>query len=249
MKPAAIASLAVLLVLVSTANAQINDTTSFGSKNTYSAFLEYSNDSSHMVLGQAPNRKFASFGLQYERRLLSNHALVWRYVAEFRPLILESDPMIAITTTETSPPPTEVFVGSPQAAFQCIASVQSFSSVDPFTGILFAGTEVTTCARRWTFAQGFSPAGTRINLRPHRRLQPTASFLAGCMLSAKKVPIETAGAFNFTFEFGAGLEYYQSQSRSIRLEYQIQHFSNANIAQDNPGVDSGLFKLTYNFGR
>ena len=69
------------------------------------------------------------------------------------------------------------------------------------------------------------------------------------MLSAKKVPIDTAGAFNFTFEFGAGLEYYQSQSRSVRLEYQIHHFSNAYTAQENPGVDSGLLKLTYNFGR
>lgn len=249
MKPAAVAGLAVLLIFLSTANAQVGDRTTFGNKNTYSAFLEYSNDSSHMILGRAPNRKFASFGVQYERRLLSNHTFVWRYAAEFRPLILESDPMIAVTTTETSPPPPQIFAVSPQAAFQCIARSQSFSFIDPFTGILFAGTQVTTCARRWTFAEGFSPAGTRINLLPHHRLQPTASFLAGFMLSAKKLPIDTAGAFNFTFEFGAGFEYYQSQSRSIRLEYQIHHFSNAYTAQENPGVDSGLFKLTYNFGR
>ncbi|HWW98079.1 MAG TPA: acyloxyacyl hydrolase [Edaphobacter sp.] len=83
----------------------------------------------------------------------------------------------------------------------------------------------------------------------HRRLQPTASVLIGYMLATKKIPIDTAGAFNFTFEFGAGVEYYQSQSRSIRLEYQIQHFSNAYTANANPGVDSGLFKLTCNFGR
>jgi opacity protein-like surface antigen len=249
MKLAAAASLAVLLALLPTANAQIGDAAVFGRKNTYSAFFEYSNDSSHIVLGRAPNRKFASFGVQYERRLLSNHAFVWRYAAEFRPLIFESDPMIAVTTTETSPAPTQVFHGSPQATFQCIAGSQSFSAVDPFTGMLFAGTEVITCGRRWTFAQGFSPAGTRINLLPHHRLQPTASFLGGFMLSAKKIPIDTAGAFNFTFEFGAGLEYYQSHSRSIRFEYQIHHFSNAYTAQENPGVDSGLLKLTYSFGR
>ena len=249
MKPAAVASLAVLLVLLSTANAQTGDATAFGSKNTYSAFLEYSNDSSHMILGRAPDRKFVSIGVQYERRLLSNQVMIWRYAAEFRPLIVESDPMIAVTTTETSPPPIQVFQSPPQAAFECMAGSQSFSSVDPFTGILFAGTEVITCGRRWTFAEGLSPIGTRINFLPHHRLQPTTSFLGGFMLSTKKIPIDTAGAFNFTFEFGAGLEYYQSQSRSIRFEYQIHHFSNAYTAPENPGVDSGLVKLTYNFGR
>ena len=50
-------------------------------------------------------------------------------------------------------------------------------------------------------------------------------------------------------EFGAGLEYFLSQSRSMRFEYQVQHFSNAYTANTNPGVDSGLFKLSYTFGR
>jgi opacity protein-like surface antigen len=248
MKPAVFASLAVLLVLVSTANAQIGDSTSFGSKNTYSAFLEYANDSSHIVLGSSPNRKFASVGFQYERRLLSNRAFAWRYAAEFRPLILESDPTGTITETLSMPTGTLIAVNAPQAVTKCVAATKIFSGVGP-TGIPFTDSLQITCGRRLTFAQGFSPAGTRINLLPHRRLQPTASFLAGYMLSAKKIPLDSAGAFNFTFEFGAGLEYYQSQSRSIRLEYQIQHFSNAYTADANPGVDSGLFKLTCNFGR
>jgi hypothetical protein len=249
MKSASVASLAVLLVLVSAANAQIGDATSFGSKNTYSAFFEYSNDSSHILLGSSPNRKFTSLGVQYERRLISNHLLVWRYAAEFRPLILESDPTANQTVTITAPPPMITFIEPPGATFQCIAGQKTFSGTDPNTGIFHSETILTTCGRRWTYAQGLSPAGTRINLLSHRRLQPTASFFAGYMLSAKQIPINSAGAFNFTFEFGAGLEYYQSQSRSIRLEYQIQHFSNAYTAQENPGVDSGLFKLTYSLGR
>jgi Lipid A 3-O-deacylase (PagL) len=249
MKPAAVASIAVLLTLVSAANAQIRDSSSFGSKNTYSAFFEYSNDSSHIVLGSSPDRKFASLGVQYERRLMSNHAFVWRYVAEFRPLILESDPTTALTITITAPPPTVTFTQQPLAAVQCTEGQRTISGTDPSTGIHYSETILTTCGRRWTYAQGLAPAGTRINLLPHRRLQPTVSFLAGYMLSAKKIPLDSAGTFNFTFEFGAGLEYYQSQSRSIRLEYQIQHFSNAYTAQDNPGVDNGLFKVTYNFGR
>jgi opacity protein-like surface antigen len=87
------------------------------------------------------------------------------------------------------------------------------------------------------------------NLLPRHRLQPTSSLLVGYLLSSNKIPVDTAGSFNFTFEAGAGLEYFLSQNRSMRLEYQIQHFSNAYTAQTNPGVDSGLFKFTYAFGR
>jgi len=249
MKSASVAGLAVLLLLVSAANAQIRDSTTFGSKNTYSAFFEYSNDSSHIVLGSSPDRKFVGLGLQYERRLLSNHIFVWRYAAEFRPLVLESDPTATLTVSIVAPPPSITLIEPTAAALQCIAGQRTFSGTDPITGIHYSETISTNCGRRWTYAQGLSPAGTRINLFPHRRLQPTVSFLAGYLLSAKKIPLDAAGAFNFTFEFGAGLVYYQSQSRSIRFEYQIQHFSNAYTAVANPGVDNGLFKLTYSFGR
>jgi opacity protein-like surface antigen len=249
MKTAAVATLAVLLVLASAADAQIGEANGFGRKNTYSAFLEYSNDSRHIILGSSPDRKFSGLGIQYERRLLANRAFIWRYTAEFRPLVLESDPTATLTVSIIAPPPAITVVEPTAAALQCIAGQRTFSGTDPFTGIHYSETILTSCGRRWTYAQGLSPAGTRINLLPHRRLQPTASFLAGYLLSAKKIPLDSAGSFNFTFEFGAGLEYYQSQSRSLRLEYQIQHFSNAYTADTNPGVDNGLFKLTYSFGR
>src|SRR5438309_6718300 len=195
MKPAVVATLLVLLILVSATNAQIRDSTSFGSKNTYSAFFEYSNDSSHIVLGSAPNRRFASLGFQYERRLLSNRAFVWSYAAEFRSLILERDPTATITISIVAPPPTIILFDPTAAALQCIAGQRTISGTDPITGIHYSETILTTCGHRWTYAQGLSPAGTRINLLPHRRLQPTASFLAGYILSANKIPLDSAGSF------------------------------------------------------
>ena len=63
------------------------------------------------------------------------------------------------------------------------------------------------------------------------------------------MPSANAGSFNFDFEIGAGFEYYRSPRNSVRLEYQVQHYSNKNTAADNPGVDNGLLKLTYSFGR
>jgi hypothetical protein len=249
MKPAAVVVFAVLLIFIPGLSAQTADSTIFGRKNTFSPFVEYSNDSSHIVLGRSENRKFAALGLQYERRLLSNHALNLRYAAEFRPLIMESDPVAKITETLESPTLSTTITGAPQAVAKCITASATFTITDPISGIPFTETIQETCSRRWTYAQGLSPLGARINLSPHRRLQPTGSLFAGYMLSTRKIPIDSAGSFNFTFEFGVGLEYFLSQSRSMRFEYQVQHFSNAYTANANPGVDSGLFKLSYSFGR
>lgn len=66
MKVASVASLAILLVLASPAKAQIEGAASFGSRNTYSVFFDYSNDSSHIILGTAEGRKFTELGFQYE---------------------------------------------------------------------------------------------------------------------------------------------------------------------------------------
>jgi Lipid A 3-O-deacylase (PagL) len=247
MKPAAVVVFAVLLASIPAMSAQTEDSTTFGSKNTFSPFVEYSNDSSHIVLGRSENRKFAALGLQYEHRLLSNHTLNLRYAAEFRPLIMESDPVATVTET-LGPPEGLILVIGPQAVTQCFNETVNFIVADPITGP-FSESVRETCNRRWTYAQGLSPLGARINLFPHRRLQPTGSLFAGYMLAAKKIPVDTAGSFNFTFEFGLGLEYFLSSNRSMRFEYQIQHFSNAYTADSNPGVDSGLFKLSYTFGR
>lgn len=249
MKPAAVASLAVLLILVSAANAQVGEATSFGSKNTYSVFFDYSNDSSHIVLGSAEGRKFTELGFQYERRLKFGQYLVWKYAAEFRPLIAQSDLTVLETIVQTSPPPTQTTVITPIASLACRPSSENFSFMNPNTGVLSAGTFDISCGRRWTYVEGLSPLGTRINLLPRRRWQPTGSILTGFLLSSKKIPIDTGGSFNFMFQVGAGVEYFRTSTQSIRFEYQLQHFSNAYTAQTNYGVDNGLFKLTYSFGK
>ena len=58
-----------------------------------------------------------------------------------------------------------------------------------------------------------------------------------------------AGSFNFAFNFGGGVEFFRSQTQSIRLEYQVQHLSNKDTADLNPGIDSGFVRFTYAFGR
>ena len=223
----------------------------YARRNTITALAEYSNDSSHIILGSTPNRKLAAAGVQYERRLLANPHLTWSYVAEFRPFLLSSDPLATTAYTESSTDPKQSpYSGTNSGVvFRCTAGTITQSATSPATGVTYTGTSTTTCSRQQTFAQGLSPIGFRINLRPQHPLQLTFSSNGGYIFSTHPIPVPDAGSFNFSFEFGGGLEYFQAHHRSIRLEYVVQHYSNHYTAAENPGVDSGLVKLTYAFGR
>ena len=215
--------------------------------NTFSAFTEYSNDSTHIILGTARNRKIGALGFQYQRRLVHRRPLDFYFEAEVRPAMLESDPVEVDTLINLTP-----VAGSSTGAQEAVVSCHL--SKGPIDTITYAGTTYTfyqqeSCARRTVIEQGFAPAGIRINLAPRRRLQLTFSSNAGYMFSTQEVPVPEAGSFNYTFDFGGGLEYFLSHTRSVRLEYQVQHFSNKETAYENPGVDSGFIKLTFGFGR
>ncbi len=215
-------------------------------RNTFTVFAEYSNDSSHIILGATPNRKLGGVGIDYERRLLRNRVFNLLYDVEFRPAIFSSD-VVQNTATTDSQFPGITFTGSNEVQ-QCSAGTRTYTSapmgVPPITGVV-----TTTCTRNITTAQGGSPIGLRLQFLQHRRLQMTLSSNGGYMFSTKPIPIPQAGSFNFTFNFGGGLEYYLAPHRSVRLEYLVQHYSNHYTAVANPGVDSGFVRLGYAFGR
>ncbi len=212
--------------------------------------FEYSNDSSHIILGAAENRKIGAIGFQYGRRLVHGRFVDLGYLAEVRPGMLESDPVETGVENETSPVRISVSEAS-SAVVRCRAATTGYQFTLGTPPTTYSGTLVTTCTRRIIAEQGVSPVGTRVSLMPRQRVQPTFSVLAGYMFATQPVPVADAGSFNFTFEFGGGLELFPSESarQSLRLEYQVQHFSNKNTAPSNPGVDSGMVKLTYAFGR
>jgi hypothetical protein len=69
------------------------------------------------------------------------------------------------------------------------------------------------------------------------------------MYSTQPIPVLNAGSFNFMFDFGVGVELFRSKTKSIRTEYRYHHISNHGTAIENPGIDNGLFQVTYSFGR
>jgi len=223
-----------------------SDSEPYSRRNTFTVFGEYSNDSSHIVLGRTPNRKLAGVGAQYERRLLGNEYVTWSYEAEFRPFIVSSDPFASYTSTDTFNGTTSSPVLSSGMVSECVAGTSTYTFTGPFG--TESGVIVTQCSRVQTLAQGGSPIGFRFHLMPRRKLQLMFSSDGGYMYSTKPIPIPTAGGFNFTFNFGAGFEYFYKPHRSVRLEYLVQHYSNAYTAGSNPGVDSQFIRVGYSFG-
>ncbi len=216
--------------------------------NTFSGFVEYSNDSTHIILGQAMNRKIGAIGFQYQRRLIHRRVLDFSYEAEVRPAMLESDPVQSDTFHQLAPIPLTVS-GGPGVAVERCAAFTTPNQTDVYMGLTYVYNVEFTCSRRTVVEQGFSPGGIRINLMPRRRTQLTFSSNAGYIFSSQEVPVPGSGSFNFCFDFGGGIEFYGTRGRSARIEYQVQHFSNKSTADLNPGVDSGLIRLTYAFGR
>jgi hypothetical protein len=243
-------SLALLALLLPVANAlsQVNPQPAYYSRlNTFGFFGEYSNDSSHILLGGSQNRKLLDFGGTYSRRVLLNRFVDGQYMAELSPIMLESDPVFHVMYVASLPPPGFTVTENLTFSQACRPSSATFGGMAD--GEPYLETETITCGRRWTFGEGFSPIGFKWNFRPRHRLQPVFTMLGGYMFSTQPIPVDAAGSWNFTFELGAGFEFYRSATRSIRAEYRYHHISNAGTADLNPGIDNGLFQVTYAFGR
>jgi opacity protein-like surface antigen len=239
--------LLALISLTLTAFAQTQpENPNYSRRNTFGVFTAYSNDSSHILMGVEENRKLLSFGVSYGRRLLQNRIVNWQYNGELLPVSLESDPTDHYTFTETSP--NQYTLSTTSEVFRTCHS-DSGSGSETINGTVVTYTYSNVCSRRWTIGEAISPIGFQWNFMPRHKLQPFFIAHGGYMYSTQPIPESNAGSFNFTFDFGAGLELYRTKTRSIRAEYRYHHISNHDTATENPGIDNGLFQVTYAFGR
>jgi opacity protein-like surface antigen len=249
---------AVLLVhcvpmLAATANAQrAGEQPYYAPLNSAAAFVEYANSSSRIILGEDRQRKFAGLALVYQRRISATHWTAWDYSVEVRPIVAESDPTLSgLRLTVTSDGKTTVSDGrfSQQTPIENVNLYhdQTFSGTTP-QGHHFAGAFHNELGRRWTYAPGLTPACFSVHVLPARRLQPFLAATGGFLLSPRDIPEFKTSAFNFTFSFGGGVEWFRNHQRSWTVEYRMQHLSNKNIGSLNPGVDSQLIRVGYRFG-
>jgi hypothetical protein len=216
--------------------------------NSFGVLAGYSNDSSHIILGTAEQRRILNLGVSYSRRILLSRFVNWQYDAELLPVALESDPLTLSVNQETSPLMGTITDSGLQPMATCAPFTNNYTLT--INGVVYSGADTFSCSgRQWTIGEAISPVGMQWNFRPRSKVQPLVEGHGGYMYSTRAIPIEGAGSFNFTFDLGAGLEIYRSRSQSIRAEYRIHHISNHATALYNPGIDNGLFQVSYVFGR
>jgi len=210
-RPAVVSVALSLLALASCAFAQ-HESAPYVRKNAFGVLFAYSNDSSHILFGQAEQRKLLNIGVSYSRKLIAGRIVNFQYEAEFLPIALESDPLIRAVVNQTEPTPvtTTRYGGAP---IFCAPLVFPFTYVRD--GVTYSGVTTITCHdRQWTMGTAMAPAGLQWNFLPRHRLQFFLVSHGGCMFSAQNIPVGEAGSFNFTVDAGGGIEYFRTASPS-----------------------------------
>jgi opacity protein-like surface antigen len=123
-------------------------------------------------------------------------------------------------------------------------------SVNRFTIVPTGSGSFTVQRRReHTYGAGLSPIGLKLNFRRKQTLQPFASGTAGFLYFSKDVPVPGAKQFNFTFDFGGGVQIVRNSDRAVTIGYKYQHISNGDRSPINPGVDVQLIYVGYSIRR
>lgn len=247
-RPLVLLVASLVLLFASIASAQ-SEPAAYVRRNSFGVLFAYSNDSGHILFGESEQRKLLSIGVSYSRKLIAGRIVNFQFDAEFLPVALESDPLTRVITTYTTPKQVTFVLNGLPPLVQCNVDTQPFSFTDP-GGVVYSGTLSASChGRQWTMGMAMSPAGLQWNFLPHHKLQPFLVSHGGYMFSAHAVPILNSGAFNFTVDAGGGLEYFRTHGQSIRAQWRYHHTSNHDTAFMNPGIDNGVFQVSYIFGR
>ena len=123
-------------------------------------------------------------------------------------------------------------------------------SVNRFTVVpTGSGSFTVQRTREHTYGAGLSPIGLKLNFRRSQTLQPFVNGTAGFLYFSKDVPVAGAARFNFTFDFGGGIDIVRESRRAITVGYKYQHISNGDRSPINPGVDVQLIYVGYSIRR
>ena len=108
---------------------------------------------------------------------------------------------------------------------------------------------VALTERRRITGAGLSPVGFQLNFRRRARVQPFAQASGGFLYFGERVPDARGAQFNFTADFGGGVQWKTGARRAWTLGYRYHHVSNGYRAGVNPGFDSNLFYLGFSIFR
>ena len=104
---------------------------------------------------------------------------------------------------------------------------------------------VTLKERRDITGAGLAPVGFQLNFRRRERVQPFAQASGGFLYFGERVPTADGARFNFTADFGGGVQWKTGARRAWTAGYRYHHVSNGYRAGVNPGFDSNLFYVGF----
>ena len=103
--------------------------------------------------------------------------------------------------------------------------------------------------RRTITGAGLSPVGFQLNFRRRERVQLFAQGSGGFLYFGERIPDERGAQFNFTADFGGGVQWKTGARRAWTVGYRYHHVSNGYRADVNPGFDSNLFYVGFSIFR
>jgi hypothetical protein len=103
--------------------------------------------------------------------------------------------------------------------------------------------------RKTITGAGLSPVGFQLNFRRRERVQPFAQASGGFLYFGERVPDTRGAQFNFTGDFGGGVQWKTGARRAWTVGYRYQHVSNGYRAEVNPGFDSNIFYVGFSIFR
>jgi hypothetical protein len=103
--------------------------------------------------------------------------------------------------------------------------------------------------RRNITGVGLAPVGFQLNFRRRARVQPFAQTSGGFLYFGERIPTAQGAQFNFTADFGGGVQWKTAARRAWTIGYRYHHVSNGYRADVNPGFDSNLFYVGFSIFR
>ena len=210
----------------------------FGGVQSLSFSTSYGPNSSHILLGDAGQRRVWTLGPEYKHLLHQGPRFRLEYEGSAM-LWEESDPTLIGTTFTLNG---QVVVTSEPA--QRVVNVDTAPISTVTIGSLPPIPVYALFGRQDAYAAAVSPLGARVSAFPRSRVQPTFALDLGFVASPEDLPVDEAARFNYTFSLGPGIEFFKDRKTSWRVEYLYRHVSNAGKGFQNPGLDQGVVRLT-----
>jgi opacity protein-like surface antigen len=107
--------------------------------------------------------------------------------------------------------------------------------------------DIPPTKRETSYGVAVQPANFRFIFFPKSRVKPFAQVGAGILITNKAMPLPVSRNFNFTGDFGGGLQIFTSHNRAMTLGYRYYHISNGNLTPKkyNVGYNANVFYIGY----